>query len=62
MKTSYLCEPSVTTNISISMCLIKVFIYDINHTYVILEVSILLEEERHPYPVFHLVKFKVLQC
>jgi hypothetical protein len=56
MKTSYLCEPSVTTNISISMCLIKVFIYDIKYNYVILEVSILLEE-RHQYSEIRLIKF-----
>ena len=58
MKTSYLCEPSVTTNISISMCLIKVFIYDIKYNYVILEVSILLEE-RHQYSEIRLINSSI---
>jgi hypothetical protein len=59
MKTSYLCEPSVTTNISISMCLIKVLTYDIKYNYVILEVSILLEQ-RHQYSEIRSIKFNVL--
>jgi hypothetical protein len=44
MKTRYLCEPSVTTDNSISMYLIKLFTNDIKHNYEFLEVSILLEE------------------
>jgi hypothetical protein len=44
MKTRYLCEPSVTTDNSISMYLIKLFINHIKYNYAFLEVSILLEE------------------